>query len=182
MLEIKGLNGVIPMRVILFLLLPLCVSCATGGSCNPWRGTKVTSVELLKNDSAPAFYFRAGDYYAVRLKEKDVQTTLEAHIDKRGVPALLSEIKKDLPLKTDIDLFRYALVGGVSLDAIEFRVADLLREGRASVVYVPGKGTSNYVVNEIKVIEEVFSGEVSASMFCTPFNHELLFVRNIIFD
>lgn len=170
------------MRIILFLLIPLCASCATGSSCNPWRGTKVSSIELQKNDSAPAFYWRAGEDYAIRLKENDVQTILENHIDKRGVPVLLAEIKKDLPLKTDVDLFRYALVNSVPLDTIEFRVADLLREGRASVVFVPGKGTSNYAIDGIKIVEEVFSGEVSASMFCTPFNHELLFVRKIIVD
>lgn len=170
------------MRIILLLLIPLCASCATGSNCNSLRGAKVSSVELQKNNTDSAFYWRAGEYYAIRIQVSDIQAILEENIDKQGASALLAEIKKDLPLKADMDLFRYALVNGVPLGAIEFRIADLLKEGRASVVFVPGKGTSNYAIEEIKLVEEKVGKEVSASMFCTPFNYELLLVRNIIVD
>jgi hypothetical protein len=97
---------VFKMRILIFFAIPLIVSCsAMGGSCNPWRDTKVSSIKLQENDFSPAFYFRAAEYYVIRLNENDDHAVLELNFDKRGVPALLGEIKNDLPLKMVVDLF-----------------------------------------------------------------------------
>ncbi|HEV8443778.1 MAG TPA: hypothetical protein VGQ27_09870 [Steroidobacteraceae bacterium] len=100
----------------------------------------------------PAFYLREPEHNLVLFfKPRDVLTVLEQRAGDSRLANVVAEIRADLPLKEDTDLFKYDLRGEGFDGLLDFIVADLLDAGHAVVDYVPihAAGSDSSRLNDV---------------------------------
>jgi hypothetical protein len=101
---------------------------------------------------------------------------------------LLNDLKADLPLKDNVDLFKYVLKDTDHVGIVEYVLADLMKEGKVTVdnwVYRDDKRSSNSVEGDpttIQMVSAMGDSEEAGRTFCTMKGEELLFIWYIIYD
>lgn len=124
-------------------------------------------------------YFRPEDLVA-RLQSR-LETEQAANHDAASLaPALLDNIKVDLPLKESTDLFRYTLIDPRFDPVVNLVVADLLEEGKVMLdqwIFVDHPAKSI-----VKISRTDADGEEGARWFCTSADDVLFRIGYAAFD
>lgn len=115
------------------LLLALTVSPAHA-ACGHSAGQAQRAVIALQSQdrNGPAYYWHDSATYALLyFRPEDLVARLETLLAKESLaPALLDNMKVDLPLKEPTDLFRYTLIDQRFDSLVNVVIADLMKEGR----------------------------------------------------
>ena len=156
--------------------------CATTESCGHLRGAgSVVSQRAVP--AHPFFYYRLGRYTAL-FSGEDVRVGFEdtfKHWGQADAARLLSEIRSDLPLKTDTDLFKYAFLDRSFSSLLDRGVANLMESGKAAIVVAEYKDVDGYLPTEIRLVRETLSnGDLVGRSFCTQRGTELLSVADLL--
>jgi hypothetical protein len=124
-------------------------------------------------------YFRPEDLVArlqTRLANQQTTDAVEASL----APALLDNIKIDLPLKESTDLFRYTLIDPRFDSVVNLVVADLLQEGKVMLdqwVFVDHPAKSIVMISRTDA-----NGEEGGRWFCTATDDVLFKIGYAAFE
>ena len=176
--------------------------------CGPGRSkytkpSKPVTITLRGPDlTAPAFYWRDDSMWTVMYfsvddvvtylekEEQDArQNNTEAAQYPAGMRNLLKSIKADLPLDERTDLFKYVLKDTYNFGLLENLIADLLKDGNATVDEWFFRGDSSGATDgqddptTIQMVSSLGeSGEEAARYFCTVGDKSLFSIGYIIYD
>ncbi|MDF3021375.1 MAG: hypothetical protein K0Q92_2678 [Steroidobacteraceae bacterium] len=124
----------IAIAIVLALALTATASAACGKPAGPSAGQAQRAVIALQNPdrTGPAYYWHDSATYALLyFRPEDLVSRLEGLLAKESLaPALLDNMKVDLPLKESTDLFRYTLIDQRFDSLVNVVIADLMKEGR----------------------------------------------------
>jgi hypothetical protein len=182
------------MKALLTLICVLAVASADAAAgCGPSRFTsrtltrpKTISLDTVARTS-PAFYlrvearsrdlvmyFKADDVIseltrmaAASLKSSDDAAYKDLH-------EFLERVARDLPLKENTDLFKYAIEDPERSKRIDDLVSEMLNDGMLSL---GGAQQSEGIRQIIKIADFSRSNEENAVWFCTTDGYEIFHVR-----
>ena len=150
------------------LALTATASAACGKSAGPSAGHVQRAVIALQNPdrTGPAYYWHDSATYALLyFRPEDLVSRLEGLLAKESLaPALLDNMKVDLPLKESTDLFRYTLIDQRFDALVNVVIADLLKEGRVMFdQWMLGEDPSKSIV----MVSRAEAGGEGSRWFCT---------------
>lgn len=159
-----------------------CVPAGSKSAAHDRRDT-IALEDLDRN--GPVFYWHDSSTYALLyFRPEDMVARLEALLahesgsnrdsafgDASLAPALLDNIKVDLPLKEATDLFRYTLIDQRFDSVVNLVIADLMKDGKVMLdqwVYADQPAKSMVMISRTDA-----NGEEGGRWFCTPTNDVL---------
>jgi len=154
-----------------------CGQLATKSSDREQRAT-IAPQNLDAN--GPVYYWHDSSTYALLyFRPEDLVARLESMLareqdsnagstfgDASLAPALLDNIKVDLPLETSTDLFRYSLIDQRFDSVVNLVIAELMNEGKVMLdqwVFADQPAKSIVMVSRMDA-----DGEEGGRWFCTP--------------
>ena len=151
--------------IALALAAPASATC--GRSAGPSAGQAQRAVIALQipDRSGPAYYWHDSATYALLyFRPEDLVSRLEALLAKESLaPALLDNIRVDLPLKESTDLFRYTLIDQRFDSLVNVVIADLMKEGRVMFDQWMLVDSSRTIV----MVSRAEAGGEASRWFCT---------------
>lgn len=183
------------MRIlIIFFLSIFCISCAAtknnsnvcqgNGAVLGYNNVKQKNILLFEEQrDSFSFYYRSFDY-AILISPENIVAYVES--DARGGTInsnslgsiLVNKIKNNIPLKENVDIFRYSLDSPELLSYTKYVVAGLLEKGNVSVLDLAKGG--RFFLHEISV-NKIEQGGVYR-FFCEPYKAPMLMVVDEIWD
>lgn len=128
---------------------PNSISHVCGGdvSFNSNDKVSISNISLSKKNDGPFFYLFENSY-VVLMQPKDVLDSLKKNNSSK---LLLEKITKDLPLKDNIDIKKYALERAFLYSAANHIAADLVANGKASIVDM-GYGGNGEPLEDVSIV------------------------------
>src|SRR5690349_5563014 len=122
----------------------MMIPFGTQAACGQSGGRRATIALQGLHSKGPVYYWHDSSTYALLyFRPEDLVARLEALLaneqgsnrdstfgDASLAPALLDNIKVDLPLKESTDLFRYTLIDSRFDSVVNVVIADLMNEGK----------------------------------------------------
>jgi hypothetical protein len=142
-------------------------SAACGQAAGSSAGQAQRAVIALQDPdrSGPAYYWHDSATYALLyFRPEDLVSRLETLLTEESLaPALLANMKVDLPLKESTDLFRYTLIDQRFDSLVNVVIADLMKEGRVMFDQWMLVDTSRTIV----MVSRAEPGGEGSRWFCT---------------
>jgi hypothetical protein len=140
-------------RIVLAVLLAgSCLPTAAADVCgSPGEkpNVKTVVVRLPSKPADPAFYYRMDLYLTVFVSQAEMKAFLDKLDPASASLPLIKDIREDMPLREDRDLFHYNFSDWWRLSPIESILTDFLRRGKASLVGIGGDS-----VERITIVDE----------------------------
>lgn len=142
-MHLPGLTkNLLALGAAMLFWIPAHATAACGQSAGPERRATIALQDL--DSHGPVYYWHDSSTYALLyFRPEDMVARLESLLaqetganrdsafgDASLAPALLDNIRFDLPLKESTDLFRYTLIDQRFDPVVNLVIADLLNEGR----------------------------------------------------
>jgi hypothetical protein len=180
----KRLSAVVAAGVaVLAMSSNAQAACGQAGSKSVDRRDTIALQNLDR--SGPVYFWHDSSTYALLyFRPEDMVARLEALLanesgsnrdsafgDASLAPALLDNIKVDLPLKESTDLFRYTLIDQRFDPVVNAVIADLMKDGKVMLdqwVYADQPAKSMVMISRTDA-----NGEEGGRWFCTPTNDVL---------
>jgi hypothetical protein len=166
------------------------LTAAAGCGRTPSQATaqvqRVTIALENTDRQGPAYYWHDSSTYALLyFRPEDFVTRLETLMaaeqgDATIWPALLDNIKVDLPLKETTDLFRYTLIDQRFDSVVNAVIADLMKEGKVMLdkwIFVDDPSKSIVMVSRTDA-----NGDEGGRWFCTSGDDVLFKIGHATFD
>jgi hypothetical protein len=176
-------------------LLAAGTSVAESACGRPGGGEQRATIALQSQDrEGPAYYWHDSSTYALLyFRPEDLVARLETLLanesganrdsafgDATLAPALLDNIKVDLPLKESTDLFRYSLIDQRFDSVVNAVIADLMKDGKVMLdqwVLVEHPGKSIVMISRANT-----DGDEGGRWFCTTTDEVLFKIGHATFD
>jgi hypothetical protein len=128
------------------------VSRICGGDFSLKSNDRVTisNISIPQRSDEFVFYIFEKNY-AVLMKPSDVLDFLREHNSFGEFTLLLEKITKDLPLKDNIDIKKYALEKAFLYSTAKRISADLIENGKASIVDM-GYGENGEMLKDVSIV------------------------------
>jgi hypothetical protein len=148
---------------------PVSARCGDkAGHRNPVETTLTLNVIRPR----PAYYLRTSAYVMMFTADDMIKRVEESDRNGRHA-ALLSALKRDQPLASDTDLFKYAFELPREVETLDYAVAALLDEGKANLTATSALDGSGPSETTIVRGSTVFDGITYSRAYCTATGTQL---------
>ena len=167
--------------IVAFAIATLAMSLHAKECGQKIRGQRPEQITkaLAQRPKEPAFYLRL-DNFAVFVSPENLlghltgtMRTVHPRLDAR----ILAKVRADMPLRDDGDLFKYVLKDAALYDRLYSITADLLIEGKASVVDVLEE-PAGVSLRELRIYRYRTLGDYYE--FCTDSNWSFLTFTTVV--
>jgi hypothetical protein len=190
----KNLAATVAAGAVFALSTPSAqAACGLAGHESAAQEQRATIPLRALDRNGPVYYWHDSSTYALLyFRPEDLIARLETRLANEGTsrdanvadtslaPALLDNIKVDLPLKESTDLFRYTLIDPRFDSMVNLVVADLLEEGKVMLdqwIFVDQPEKSIVMISRADA-----NGEEGGRWFCTPTDDVLFKIGYATFE
>jgi hypothetical protein len=162
----KTSNSLVAMLASLLMALAAAPVSARCGDKAGHRNPVETTLTLNVIRPRPAYYLRTSAYVMMFTADDMIKRVEESDRNGRHA-ALLSALKRDQPLASDTDLFKYAFELPREVETLDYAVAALLDEGKANLTATSALDGSGPSETTIVRGATVFDGITYSRAYCT---------------
>ena len=179
------LAALVAAAALLALSPSVDAACGHTASRSTGQERRATISLQVLDSKGPVYYWHDSSTYALLyFRPEDLVARLESLLanesganhdsafgDASLAPALLDNIKVDLPLKESTDLFRYTLIDARFDPVMNAVIADLMKDGKVMLdQWVLAEHPAKSIV---MISRTTANGEEGGRWFCTTTNHVL---------
>lgn len=185
------------MKLCIFFILIFTAACSSAAiqksNCGEKSSSKIKrvpqTIHLPSRPTGLVFYmltsdqFYSGNHYAILMKPEDLIDELEARVAELHVDddlELLQQLKKDMPITSNQDIFKYSVSNTKLLPRTKFIVDKLLAKSKASVTDLWSSKALGDPLSEIILMDVENHGTMRE--YCAPVDRSILSLTYTIED
>jgi hypothetical protein len=168
----KTSNSLVAMLASLLMALAAAPVSARCGDKAGHRNPVETTLTLNVVRPRPAYYLRTSDFVLMFAADDIIRRVEETDRNGRHA-ALLRALKRDQPLASDTDLFKYAFEVHGADETLDYAVAALLDEGKANLTATSALDGSGPSETTIVRGATIFGDVTYSRTYCTRNGRQL---------